>query len=82
MRSKIDDGDAPEISGDIKLFGNFGINLGNGSEAYAFGNWAERQAAGGFYYRNPHTRGGVLAGPDLRGGRLHGDRPGAQRRHI
>ena len=53
----------PEISGDHKLFGNFGIDLGNGSEAYAFGNWAERQVEGGFYYRNPHTRGGVFAGP-------------------
>ena len=53
----------PEISGDHKLFGNFGIDLGNGSEVYAFGNWAERQVEGGFYYRNPHTRGGVFAGP-------------------
>ncbi len=53
----------PEISGDHKLFGNFGIDLGNGSEAYAFGNWAERQVEGGFYYRNPHTRGGVFRGP-------------------
>ena len=53
----------PEVSGDHKLFGNFGIDLGNGSEFYAFGNWAERQVEGGFYYRNPHTRGGVFAGP-------------------
>ena len=53
----------PEISGDHKLFGNFGIDLGNGSEFYAFGNWAERQVEGGFYYRNPHTRGGVFRGP-------------------
>ena len=53
----------PEISNDHKLFGNFGIDLGNGSEAYAFGNWAERQVEGGFYYRNPHTRGGVFRGP-------------------
>ena len=53
---------APEISGDFKLFGNFGLDLGNGSEVYAFGNWAERQVEGGFYYRNPHTRGGVFRG--------------------
>ncbi|MDE0649352.1 MAG: TonB-dependent receptor, partial [Gammaproteobacteria bacterium] len=53
----------PEVSGDHQLFGNFGIDLGNGSEAYAFGNWAERQVEGGFYYRNPHTRGGVFRGP-------------------
>ncbi|MCY4358091.1 MAG: TonB-dependent receptor [Gammaproteobacteria bacterium] len=60
---------APEISDDFKLFGNFGIDLGNGSEAYLFGNWAERQVEGGFYYRNPHTRGGVFQGPNLADGR-------------
>ena len=54
---------APEISDDFKIFGNFGIDLGNGAEAYMFGNWAERQVEGGFYYRNPHTRGGVFDGP-------------------
>ena len=58
---------APEISGDFKLFGNFGLDLGNGSEAYAFGNWAERQVEGGFYFRNPHTRGGVFRGPVVDG---------------
>jgi len=56
---------APEFSDDFKLFGNFGLDLGNGMEAYAFGNWAERQVEGGFYYRNPHTRGGVFAGPQI-----------------
>ena len=60
---------APEISDDFKIFGNFGIDLGNGAEAYMFGNWAERQVEGGFYYRNPHTRGGVFEGPTLADGR-------------
>ena len=59
---------APEIFGDKKLFGNFGLDLENGSEAYAFGNWAERRVEGGFYYRNPHTRNGVFAGPELADG--------------
>ena len=58
---------APEISGDVKMFGNFGIDLGNRSEAYAFGNYAKRQVEGGFYYRNPHTRGGVFRGPEIDG---------------
>ncbi len=58
---------APEISGDVKMFGNFGIDLGNGSEAYAFGNYAKRQVEGGFYYRNPHTRNGVFRGPKIDG---------------
>ena len=59
---------SPEISGDFKLFGNFGVDLDNGSEAYAFGNWSERQVEGGFFYRNPHTRGGVFRGPVLADG--------------
>ncbi len=58
---------SPRIAGDFKLFGNFGLELGNGSEAYAFGNWAERQVEGGFYFRNPHTRGGVFRGPVVDG---------------
>ena len=58
---------SPEYSDDFKLFGNFGVDIGNGSEAYAFGNWAERQVEGGFYYRNPHTRGGVFRGPVVDG---------------
>ena len=58
----------PRISGDFKFVGNFGVELGNGSEAYAFGNWSERQVEGGFYYRNPHTRGGVFRGPVLEDG--------------
>ena len=71
---------APEISDDFKLFGNFGLDLGDRSEVYAFGNWAERQVEGGFYYRNPHTRGGVFRGPvlDSRGNEVNlavGDTP-------
>ena len=58
---------APEYSDDFKLFGNFGVDLGGGAEAYAFGNWAERQVEGGFYFRNPHTRGGVFRGPTVDG---------------
>ena len=58
---------SPEYSDDFKLFGNFGLDLGNGMEAYAFGNWAERQVEGGFYFRNPHTRGGVFRGPEVDG---------------
>ena len=59
---------APRISDDIKVFGNFGVPLAGGGEAYAFGNWAERQVEGGFYFRNPHTRGGVFRGPVLADG--------------
>ncbi|ALS98874.1 TonB-dependent receptor plug domain-containing protein [Lacimicrobium alkaliphilum] len=51
----------PEIKYDFKLVGNFGLDLGNDKEAYMFTNWADREIEGGFYYRNPHTRGGVFS---------------------
>lgn len=56
---------SPEIKDDIKFFANFGLDLGNNREAYMFGNYAEREVDGGFYYRNPQTRGGVNAGPTV-----------------
>lgn len=52
---------SPEFKYDFKLFGNFGIELDNDSEAYMFANWAEREVEGGFYFRHPHTRGGVFS---------------------
>jgi iron complex outermembrane recepter protein len=55
---------SPEIKDDFKLFGNLGLDLGNGSEAYAFGNWAQREVEGGFFFRNPNTRAGVFGGSD------------------
>ena len=59
---------APEIRDDLKLFANLGFNVGESSEIYAFGNWAQRTVEGGFFFRNPHTRGGVFSGPTLEGG--------------
>ncbi len=52
----------PEINNDWKAFMNFGIETGESSEIYAFGNYAEREVIGGFYYRNPNTRSGVNSG--------------------
>lgn len=53
----------PNINDDIKLFVNSGFELSENAELYAFGNYAERQAEGGFFFRNPTNRGGVFAGP-------------------
>ena len=53
---------SPEIKHDIKIFANLGLELSDSSEAYLFGNYAEREVEGGFYYRNPHNRGGVNDG--------------------
>lgn len=52
---------SPEVKDDISLFMNVGLDLGNDSEAYMFGNYSERDVRGGFYYRNPHTRGTVYS---------------------
>ncbi len=52
---------APEIKDDITVFGNIGLDLGGDKEFYLFGNYSERDAVGGFYYRNPHNRGSVFS---------------------
>ena len=54
---------APEFKYEYKFFGNMGIDLSDNFEAYGFGNYAKRKVEGGFYFRNPHTRGGVFDGP-------------------
>ena len=52
---------SPEITNELKLFANLGLELGNGSEAYMHGNFAQKHVDGGFYFRNPDTRGAVFA---------------------
>ena len=55
---------APEIRDDYKLFANMSVPTAAG-EFYAFGNYAQRSVEGGFFFRNPHTRGGVFRGDPL-----------------
>ncbi len=56
---------APEVQYDYKFFGNLGLDLEEiNSRLYAFGNYAERKVEGGFFYRNPNTRGSVFQGPE------------------
>ncbi len=50
---------SPTLYYDGKIFLNLGLDLLEGHEAYAFGNYAERHSSGGFYFRNPNNRGGV-----------------------
>lgn len=52
---------SPEINDDITIFANAGLDLGNGGEAYMFGNYSERDVRGGFYYRNPTNRPQVFS---------------------
>ena len=49
----------PEIKDDLSVWANIGLDLGNDKEFYMFGNYSEREALGGFYYRNPQNRGAV-----------------------
>ncbi|MEW6998296.1 TonB-dependent receptor plug domain-containing protein [Colwelliaceae bacterium BS250] len=51
----------PEIEDDITVFANVGLDLGDDKEFYMFGNYSERDVTGGFYYRNPHSRGNVYS---------------------
>ena len=69
---------APEVRYDYKFFGNLGLDLeGLNSRVYAFGNYAERKVEGGFFFRNPNTRGGIFdAGENLLVADLSDDRQG------
>ena len=58
---------APEVLYDYKLFGNVGMKLNSKAELYGWGNFSQRKVEGGFYYRNPNTRGGVFEGTDENG---------------
>ena len=67
---------SPRINHDFKLFANFGHLFDDRYQLYGHGNYASRKVTGGFYFRNPHTRGGVFRGPVVDGNRtlLVGDR--------
>ena len=65
----------PEIEEDLKTFFNMGLATSGSSEFYSFGNYASKTVTGGFYFRNPDTRGGVFS-PDGGVTRLVGDETG------
>lgn len=52
---------SPEITDEWKLWANLGLDLGNGSSAYMHANYAKKHVDGGFYFRNPNTRGAVFS---------------------
>lgn len=52
---------SPELQDDMKFFTNMAVPFGATGEFYLFGNWAQRDVDGGFYFRNPNTRGGVFS---------------------
>ena len=55
----------PNVNDDIKLFINTGYDVTENLSLYAWGNYAERQVEGGFFFRNPTNRGGVFDGPTV-----------------
>ena len=57
----------PAVQYNYKFFANLGLDLSDKHRIYAFGNYAERKAAGHFVFRNPNTRSGVFRGPVVDG---------------
>jgi iron complex outermembrane receptor protein len=58
---------APKITNNVKILGNMEIDIGDGSnykQFYLFGNWAQRDVDGSFFYRNPNTRASVFTNPN------------------
>jgi iron complex outermembrane receptor protein len=51
----------PFVDNDLKLVVNFGNQLTENVELYGYANYASKDVDGGFYFRNPLTRGGVYA---------------------
>ncbi|NNC98991.1 MAG: TonB-dependent receptor, partial [Gammaproteobacteria bacterium] len=63
----------PEVDADIKLWANFGTEVGDNMEFFGQANYNNKEITGGFYYRNPTNRGGVYGdGDNLLIGSLNG----------
>lgn len=54
----------PIIRNDIKLFANYGADVADEIEFYGHANYAQKEVEGGFYFRNPNTRGAVFSNDD------------------
>ena len=66
----------PIIRNDIKLFANYGATVTEDIQFYGHANYAQKEVEGGFYFRNPNTRGAVFSNDDgktLLVGRLSGE---------
>ena len=57
---------APEQIDNYNIFVNSGIEVSDSLEVYAFGNYGSRETLGGFYFRNPNSRGGVYTNGSTR----------------
>ena len=52
---------SPEITDDMKFWVNMGLQLNDSSEFYSHANYSKKHVDGGFYFRNPNTRGAVFS---------------------
>ena len=69
---------SPIIRNDIKFIANYGGNLSQNTKFYGHANYASKEVEGGFFFRNPNTRGGVFSvdgGETLLVGKLDPDAP-------
>ena len=53
---------SPEVNDDLKLWLNTGYTFNDDEQFYAFGNLSTKEVDGGFFFRNPNTRGSVFSG--------------------
>ena len=53
---------SPKVTDDLKVWANLGYVFSDDEQAYLFGNVASKEVDGGFFFRNPNTRGGVFSG--------------------
>ena len=51
----------PIVEDDLKFFANYGSVLTDNIDFYGHANYASKRVDGGFYFRNPNTRGGVFS---------------------
>ena len=54
----------PIIRNDIKFFANYGASITDEIKFYGHANYAQKEVEGGFYFRNPNTRGAVFSNDD------------------
>ena len=70
----------PIVEDDLKFFANYGSTLSDAIDFYGHANYASKRVEGGFYFRNPNTRGAVFStdgGETLLVGNLSGLEEGA-----
>ena len=51
----------PIVEDDFKFFANYGSTISDAIEFYGHANYASKRVEGGFYFRNPNTRGAVFS---------------------